>query len=351
MGSPQFSEWKAVGSGGEIAAELLPAGFLQYRYSLDYIWTPDDFWFGMDGGLFSFTGHVAVGELVSEDVVKFLCFVMGIAGLVDLWTYYPGTMTTTGPANCPTFGGDQLDWQYDPAFGSAGFGIDQLYIVGCLVSPIYEIDLDEGAAFTTKTLRPQYAIEGSWALEVRTAPGAAGANEMVKDNATGDKYLMRLHDKVLFCKRWLGAYQSPDGPTIGMQVEAAGGLSVVVRAGQAYFGLVPAVLAADATLTLPASATSHVWARWTGTETEVLATQAEIPSGDAYLLAIVKAGTSVTPGDIDQTARGSVVVIGGDDYSAVGHEDGRLECAVDMGSERDVMYESRDRGLTWERRT
>ena len=132
MASPKWSEWRLVGSEGEIPEELLPAGQLQYLWRLTYIWPPDDTW-GVSGRLFRMTGDLRIeadGEAVftTEDRIVFVCTCFMFGSIVDLWTYYAGTLEMLAHGGelvdppPPSFG--QPDWQYDPEFGSAGFGID-----------------------------------------------------------------------------------------------------------------------------------------------------------------------------------------------------------------------------------
>ena len=84
---------------------------------------------------------------------------------------------------------------------------------------------------------------------------------------------------------------------------------------------------------------------------EVVATEGGAPEGAAYLLAEARAGASSVPANaIDEEGQGTLVAETVDDYAVVLHEDGRLEASVDRSNERDVVYESGDRGLTWVRR-
>jgi hypothetical protein len=356
MGAPRFSEWTIVPESGEIPEELLPCGLLQYRWSLVYIWTPDDFWWGISGGLFWFRGNLAIGEdLVSEDKVTFVCTVFGIGGVIDLWTYYPGTMNTTGPDSCPVFGSPQLDWQYDPAFGSAGFGIDQLFIVGVLQSPIYKVSLNAGATFDPLTFRPQYALEGTWALEVRTAPAGVTEDVQYITDQTGDHHHFRVYRDALLARRYLSAFRSFDGAQSGLGVTAGAGLTVNVAAGRGYFGHRPCELEEAETLTVPASSTSCIWARprpvsaygQTVTGIELLVTaEGTTPSGQAYLLAMVTAGDG-SISSVDGVARGTVVAWDVDGYSGAKAENGLLWVAYDSGGALDIRKRSGDGGLTW----
>lgn len=355
MGAPKFSEWRVVGTNGEIPEELLPCGFLQYRWALVYIWPPDEWGWGISGGLFKMQGDMAIGEhLVSHDEVTFVCTCLGLGGVVDLWTYYPGTIKTTGPESCPVWDGADMWWEYDPAFGSSGFGIGELFIVGWLNSPIYKVRLYPGAIIDPRRWRLQYAIEGTWALEVRTAPGIGPEGIMVIDHPNGNRIDFRLIDGLLLCRQWLSAYNHYSGPVTGMRLMAGVGLEAMVTAGRGYFGGGCAKLLQDTGVTLRASKKNYVWAApgSLGTDhqpaVEIVATVGdEIPEGGAYLLGTVVCG-AVTAGKISEDLQGSVVAFDVDNYGADGGRDGVLRVSIDQGSDRRIPMESRDGGLTWE---
>ena len=223
MAAPRFGEWKFWEEGEPAPEGLLPCGYVQYRWVLNYQWPVDDDWFGVTGRLFSYIGNIEIGtDFVSEDRVVFVCTCLGLTPTLVIWTYYPGTLQTTGPETCETFGGPQLDWQYGD-LGDVGIGIDTLFIEGNLVSPIYKLNLPADAQITDLMLRPQYAIAGAWELQVRTAPGKVAEPVLIIDNVSGDQHSLALHGDVLVDRRWLSAYRAWDGPRDGLEVTAGTG--------------------------------------------------------------------------------------------------------------------------------
>ena len=319
MAAPRFGEWKFWEEGEPAPEGLLPCGYVQYRWVLNYQWPVDDDWFGVTGRLFSYIGNIEIGtDFVSEDRVVFVCTCLGLTPTLVIWTYYPGTLQTTGPETCETFGGPQLDWQYGD-LGDVGIGIDTLFIEGNLVSPIYKLNLPADAQITDLMLRPQYAIAGAWELQVRTAPGKVAEPVLIIDNVSGDQHSLALHGDVLVDRRWLSAYRAWDGPRDGLEVTAG---------------------------------TNYVWVRaLTGgppVPLEVVVTMGEtVPAGCPYLLAIVEAGPSEVTGV--EEAPGSVVEFGVDSFGAAQAENGELSVVLDTDDEDQVRVSSGDRGLTWVR--
>jgi len=360
MAAPRFGEWR-FWEEGAAPEGLLPAAYVQYRWTVHEEFLPSPVWLGLGGGMLPMTFELefsAGGEVVlaSEDFVEFLCITLEdpfIMGLVNLYTYHPNRMTTTGPETYPTFGGPQLDWQYTAP--STGMGIYQVWVIGLLVSPVYQVDLPAGTTLDALHWFPCSGVPSpGWALEVRTAPGGRPEKVLIVDHQSGNQTSFRIHGDILLARTWLSGYRTYDGPRTGLAVTAGTGLSVDVSAGEAYLGHRPCSMAEAATVELTGAATNHVWARaLTGgppVPLEVLATTGEeIPDGQPCLLAIVScSGTEVT--GVEEVP-GSVVAFDVTSCGGQRTESGRMVVTVDRDSETDVRYASGDGGLTWGRAT
>lgn len=332
MAAPKWGNWFIVDSSGEdegvIPARYLPAGWLQYRWTLDAEFDIPGSW-GFSGGSMRLDWEIGLGSsFASNDRVTFIC-----ATLFGMYTYYAGTIVMTGQDTYETLG--KSGGYYVDDGSSGGMGLP--YIRGELYSPLYRVALPAGSVVDVQHFSPQVELMGGYVLWMRTAPGAGGKRKMLIDPVTNDQYLPRIENRMLVCRT--DAYDGSVGRRSGLLVSYAGG-EATATAGSAVIGWQECT--ADSVLTCPVATTgvAYVFLVPNSAGGIDLVTDVGPRASAAWCVGRVTNG-------VYASCDGVLVADGADDYAIARREDGSIVLRYDSGSLRDLSKVSRDRGVTW----
>jgi hypothetical protein len=335
MGAPQFSNWFAIPANGQIPAQYLPAGVMQYRWRIDTDIEIPFSWWGIGGGTMRMTHELQIGEAFrSTDELALVCVVLKdlfTAGLIAFWTYYPGTYRFSAQETVPTLLGFQGGWEY---WGpTSDYGLTAGAVDGVLVSPIYEVEIPQGSTVEVKRYYPCSNLPRGYQVQMRTAPGGRVKTPMLIDPVTHEQHLPRVIEG---CLLW----RSPKGIVSGLGVKLADGVATVAP-GVCWIEFTRRELRQAATVAAGTGGTRQVSLVWAdGVLAPVVHEQ---PLGDQPHCCLAQiVGTRVTG------LGGTLVATGVTDFAVGRREDGRLVVRVDTREEQDRIYWSRDRGVTWE---